>query len=400
MQVTKQVVGNSTGKVNMPSFIEPNSQCNVNVSQNLTTLSSTSTQSIVSQSSNIKPQAVSNLKSQHFSPTIRVPGNDNSTVVANLKSLQKNMSIPQAKTNLSLIKSPVLPTVQQKNIFGIASVNTSMSGFSTRTNSPQNDSIQSTDGIYPNNEVGDSYIQTSTSNSSTIGSHILPSQEIISSSITVPSNSSSGNLSDVILRTMPSPPPYSVAISRPWDSVLNSSSLLDLTPSLTDLKPDELEELLPTLELTESPLPDLSDDFLNVGSNISSTEEMKLSNFEKRKFLINPLTGELELQPSDESDHEEMQDVFTGLRSPAALSDDDTCSTSRLDPATDQSDSETRSLDKIPKLKNSRDRGRDSPSLKQEKIKLRLKLEKSEPINPAYKVREIYWCFPELYDFE
>ncbi|KAJ8984215.1 hypothetical protein NQ317_011125 [Molorchus minor] len=103
---------------------------------------------------------------------------------------------------------------------------------------------------------------------------------------------------------------------------------------------------------------------------------------DKRKFLVNPLTGELEPQSSNESDNEELKDVFIGLPSPATLSDDDTSSTTRP--------IETRSSDttKPPRLKNSkvRERGRDSPALKQEKIKLRLKLEKSEPINTAYKV--------------
>lgn len=205
--------------------------------------------------------------------------------------------------------------------------------------------------------------------------------------------SSSHTFNNISLRNMPSPPPYSVAISRPWDSLVsNNNSLLELTPTLTDLKPDDLDELLPSLEreLTHSPLPDLPEDFLAVHSNIiSTTDDLQLN--DNRKFLINPLTGELEPQSSGESDTEELKDVFTGLPSPANLSDEDTCSTTRPDTTTDQSDSETRSSDttsKSVRLKNSkpRDRGRDSPALKPEKIKLRLKLEKSEPINQAYKV--------------
>ncbi|XP_072385877.1 uncharacterized protein [Diabrotica undecimpunctata] len=213
----------------------------------------------------------------------------------------------------------------------------------------------------------------------------------IPSTLELPTSSQTFN--NIGLRNMPSPPPYSVAISRPWDSLVNNgNSLLDLTPTLTDLKPDDLDELLPTLEreLTHSPLPDLPEDFLAVHSNIiSTTEDLQLN--DNRKFLINPLTGELEPQSSGESDTEELKDVFTGLPSPANLSDEDTCSTTRPDTTTDQSDSETRSSDttaKTVRLKNPkpRERGRDSPALKPEKIKLRLKLEKSEPINQAYKV--------------
>ncbi|XP_044263319.1 uncharacterized protein LOC123010471 [Tribolium madens] len=178
---------------------------------------------------------------------------------------------------------------------------------------------------------------------------------------------------------LPPPPPYSVAVNRQWDSVVQTSPFMDLTPSLTDLKADDLEHLLPTLErdLARSP-PEIP-------------EELTHSD-DKRNFLINPLTGELEPQSSGESDTEDLGDVFTGLPSPAALSDEDTNSTIRPD-TTDQSDSETRSSHSDSgkhsriKSKTARDRGRDSPNLKPtEKIKLRLKLEKSEPINSAYKV--------------
>ncbi|XP_057663377.1 mucin-17-like isoform X1 [Diorhabda carinulata] len=245
----------------------------------------------------------------------------------------------------------------------------------------------STPPIYLSQQIKKNFPQNVISSLSQPASVASP----VANALDLPSSSHSFN--NISLRNMPSPPPYSVAISRPWDSLVNNSnSLLDLTPTLTDLKPDDLDELLPSLEreLTHSPLPDLPEDFLAVHSNIiSTTDDLQLN--DNRKFLINPLTGELEPQSSGESDTEELKDVFTGLPSPANLSDEDTCSTTRPDTTTDQSDSETRSSDttsKSVRLKNSkpRDRGRDSPALKPEKIKLRLKLEKSEPINQAYKV--------------
>lgn len=182
----------------------------------------------------------------------------------------------------------------------------------------------------------------------------------------------------VISGNLPPPPPYAVAVNRQWDSIVQTSTIMELTPSLTDLKVDDLEDLLPSLErdLARSP-PEIP-------------EELTRS-AEKRNFLINPLTGELEPQSSGESEIEELGDVFTGLPSPAAISDDDTNSTIRPD-TTDQSDSETRSSHSDSgkhriKSKSIRDRGgRDSPKPTTEKIKLRLKLEKSEPISPAYKV--------------
>lgn len=380
-------------KVNT-SLNENNSQNTIGVSQHTPPSSNHSALSIAPHSSH-QPQGVSMVQT-HVSSLARLPGNDNSMIMVNSKSSQKTLQLPHVKTPISttnspLGRSPVMATVHPKSIFNMTPINTNNLP-TARTPSPQIDSLQTNDGSSITQQVKiteNSFLHPSASNTSSISSHVLVSQGTMSALPNVDTlSSNASNLSSVMLRCMPSPPPYSVAISRPWDTSVNTNSLLDLTPSLTDLKPDELEELLPTLELTESPLPDLPDDFLNVNSNMSSEEEMKISNFEKRKFLINPLTGELEPQSSDESDHEELQDVFTGLRSPAALSDEDTCSTLRLDPVTDQSDNEGRSADKIPKLKNSsRDRGRDSPSLKQEKIKLRLKIEKSEPINPAYKVR-------------
>lgn len=232
-----------------------------------------------------------------------------------------------------------------------------------------------TQTIINNNNINCNIIQ----NTTTANQPIVQQEPTTTSKLNYMLSAPNVSKTSVPYRQNP-PPPYQQSCQ--WDTsrfMQNMPQLQEITPSLTDLKPDDLDQLLPSLEqdLVNSP-PDLPELLTNKGDH--------------KRFLINALTGELEPHSSSDSETEEINDVFTDLPSPPAMSDEDTNSTTRPD-TTDQSDSETRSSHsdsgkhKVKSLKSRGEKGRDSPSLKQtEKIKLRLKLEKSEPVNPAYKV--------------
>ncbi|KAJ8931271.1 hypothetical protein NQ314_015837 [Rhamnusium bicolor] len=298
--------------------------------------------------------------------------------VAQSSTLLSQNSHPTSQPNSNISQTSIQmqhpslfqPQIQSKNLLTLTQTNNSLplphqSNVPTQNNmsQPGISLTQSKVPLSQQNISKNPLMQTNMtlpqtskmSQATTLSSH-LPTTSTTSlsnstDSITIPTSmisQSQSTLSNVISKSLPSPPPYSVAISRPWDTLIHGNSLMDLTPSITDLKSDVLDELLPTLEreLSHSPLPELPEDFLSVHSNIISTPASMVPPAEdNRKFLINPLTGELEPQSSGESDTEELKDVFTGLPSPAALSDDDTSSTTRPDVTTDQSDSETRSSD-------------------------------------------------------
>ncbi|XP_044735616.1 serine-rich adhesin for platelets-like [Chrysoperla carnea] len=214
------------------------------------------------------------------------------------------------------------------------------------------------------------------------------------------------------------------------------SSLSNITPSLTDLSKTDLDSLLPTLtdldgtDLISDIAKDIVDNFDIDTAPASTIEPTPIeipdelnSKGKKRTFLINPANGQLEPMPSessssDESETEEgeikknrkkgIMDVFSELneQSNSIYSDDDTNSTAASKRGfggdmTDQSDSENKlsesSSTKSHRQKNYVKARRESPNLLKsgktlkektptEKIKLRLKLEKSEPVNSAYKV--------------
>ncbi|KAL0277440.1 UNVERIFIED_CONTAM: hypothetical protein PYX00_004719 [Menopon gallinae] len=125
-----------------------------------------------------------------------------------------------------------------------------------------------------------------------------------------------------------------------------------------------------------------------------SVENME-TNSDGKKLIINPLTGELEPMPSESSESEEepsKEDPFLYSSSPAsrAFSDDDSTMSRRND-TSDQSDSETTNKSTASETSSSARRRNIAHKTSNrdhgpEKIKLRLKLEKSEPVTQAYKV--------------
>lgn len=233
------------------------------------------------------------------------------------------------------------------------------------------------------------------------------------------------------------------------------TSLLNITPSLTDISKD-LDSLLPSLtDLDATDLNDIVGNLVpdDVVEAIAQHEQEQAalqltskpiempneltSKGKKRLFLINPSNGMLEPMPSDESspetdasDTEEskknVMDVFSEFNdySNSIYSDEDTNSMSSsfkrgvFDTNSDSSDTnkttDSSNNNKSHRPKNFAKIRRDSPNyvkgncnsaagigklLKEkiptEKIKLRLKLEKNEPVNPAYKAELSFINRPE-----
>lgn len=218
-----------------------------------------------SQTKNPLPQinhaTQNNSSTQSVSQTVLSPPQSNVPLsqqnVSKNHSAQTNMTLPQMKN----ISHSGLPAAQTKNplLNNMLPQPTNMNVLSQlKSPLPQGISVAKNTNSFlsrPVKNPASNFTQPSalgstlaqpivTTQSTTLSSQfsaistasLSSSTDSVTNATAIPNQSQPG-FNSVISRSLPSPPPYSVAISRPWGTLVHSNnSLLDLTPSITDLK--------------------------------------------------------------------------------------------------------------------------------------------------------------------